>query len=265
MDLSHLDKKYFLDARRYNCPFCNRGSVAYEVISTNDFHWSDERIVYIYLVQCTENGCQKISMHLSDFHFINNSFEQRPLNLKPGRKYNDKELDDYFFFHQPTSFFTVDSRINIKLRELISEAENCLKMNFLVGASACLRKTIYELIDLEEARAIRNDGHTDYKESIKRLKEKFNWVPKDYFDALSGIQELASNNVHEGSWEAWNSTKLRILIELTKNVLHEMYVTPAEQKTRVSVVTQLLGQIKDTKGKEQKDEGPIEGEYEEKK
>lgn len=255
MDLSHLDKKYFLDGRRYNCPFCNRKSVVYDVISKLEFNWSEDKTVYIYLVECGERNCGKTSMHLSYFNFptgrAGNAFEHKPLNMKEEVEYNPEDLDDYIFFHQPTSFFTIDPRINKKLRELLSESENCLKMNFLVGASACVRKVIYELIDLEKVRVVRDNGRTNYTESVKKLKEKFKYVPGDYFDALSNIQELASDNVHEGSWEAWDSKKLRILIESTKNVLHEMYVVPQEQKSRVSVVSQLVSAFKPKKNEKE--------------
>lgn len=253
MDLSHLDKKYFLDDRRYNCPFCNRGSVIYNVIEKAAFNWSDDKIAYIYLIQCGESDCHKTSMHLSYFDFRgygdSRYFKYEPENVKKDEnyKYDPKELDDYFFFHQPTSFFTIDSRINEKLRDLISESENCLKMNFLVGSSACLRKAIYELIDIEKVRVLRENGLTDYKTSIKALKGKFNRVSEEYFDALANIQELASDKVHEGSWKAWDSPKLKILLELTKNVLHEMYVVPEEQKGRVGIVGKLIGDFKSDK------------------
>jgi len=246
MDLSHLDKKYFLDYRRYNCPFCNRGSVTYKVINKSSFNWSDEKAVHIYLVQCQEADCRKISMHLSYFNFYSSAvdyFYERPENLNEEIEYDSKKLDDYFFLHQPTSFFTIDSRINKKFRELISESENCLKMNFLVGASACLRKAIYELVDMEKVKILRDNGLPNYKESIKKLKDKFSKVPGEYFDALAGIQELVSDKIHEGSWEAWSAKKLNTLIELTKNVLHEMYVTPEEQKIRAGVVNKLLGKF----------------------
>lgn len=250
MDLSHLDKKYFIDGRRYNCPFCNRRSVVYNVINKSDFNWSEDKVVYIYLVRCGETDCKGVSMHLSNYDFDTwgNTFDHSPENLEEGKEFHPEELDDYLFFHQPTSFFTVDSRINSKLRELLSEAENCLKMNFLVGASACVRKTIYELINLEKVKVTRKDGHANYTESIKKLKEKYNWVPKDYFDALSNIQELASDNVHEDSWNAWNSPKLRFFIELVRATLYEMYVVPEERKSRLS----LLGELKNrfTKDKE---------------
>jgi hypothetical protein len=57
---------------------------------------------------------------------------------------------------------------------------------------------------------------------------------------LGNIQELASDNVHEGSWEAWDSPKLRFIIELAKATLHEIYVVPEERKERLGV----LGQMK---------------------
>ncbi len=58
--------------------------------------------------------------------------------------------------------------------------------------------------------------------------------------SLGDIQELASDNVHEGSWEAWDSPKLRFIIELAKATLHEIYVVPEERKERLGV----LGQMK---------------------
>ena len=252
MDLSHLDKKYFLDGDRYNCPFCNRGSVSYRIIGRSPFYWSDEKFAYLYLVKCQETECAKVSLHLSyydfrDEHGNNKDFDVAPRNLEDGHEFDLSELDSYFFFHQPTSFFTIDSRINRPLRELLSEAENCLKMNFLVGASACIRKTIYELIDLEEARVLQKNGRTNYQESIKSLKKKFPKVPEEYFVALANIQELTSDKIHEGSWEAWDSQKIKVLIELTKNVLCEMYVVPQEQKGRVGVVDKLISAFKATK------------------
>ena len=259
MDLSYLDKKYFIDGRRYNCPFCNRRSVVYSVISKSSFNWSDERVVYIYLIRCGERNCGKISMHLSDFDFPTNyqgnAFEYEPDNWERETDYDSEDLDNYIFFNQPTSFFTVDSRINSKLRELLSEAENCSKMNFLVGASACVRKTIYELINLERVRVIRDDGRTNYTESIKKLKEKFNWVSEEYFGALSNIQELASDNVHEDSWKAWDSPKLRFFIELVRATLYEMYVIPEEIKSRLSLLGELKSKFSQDK-KPKKNNGP---------
>ena len=43
-------------------------------------------------------------------------------------------------------FFVIDQNIPRIIRELVYEAEGCLKMNYTTGASACMRKAIYELL-----------------------------------------------------------------------------------------------------------------------
>jgi hypothetical protein len=138
----------------------------------------------------------------------------------------------------------LDSRIDRGFRELVSESENCLKMNFLVGASACLRKALYELLEKEQSWVELPNGRIDYRESLIALKGKFPRVPPEYFDALSSIQQMSGDNVHEGSWHAWNPERLRTILELTKNVLHEMYVVPLEQKDRAAIASRMLGQLR---------------------
>lgn len=87
------------------------------------------------------------------------------------------------------------------------------------------------------------------------MKAKFPAVAPELFDALGQIQELASDNVHEGSWDAWDSPKLTTLIELTKATLHEMYVVPAERKDRLGVLSQLKSVFSSSKnGKEEETE-----------
>ena len=237
MDLSHLDKKYFIDPHIYNCPFCKRNNVSYSLIDTFSFHWGEKKTCYGYIVRCDSEGCEKTSMHLS-FQELR-SYSERFGHSS--RFMDGLDIDTALFFSQPTSYFVLDSRIPEKVRELIYEAENSRKSNYLVGASACLRKAIYELLEHEKS-IIKNPktGYADYQASIKNLKERFPSVASELFDALGQIQEMASNNVHEGSWEAWDSPKLKFIIELTKATLHEMYVVPEERKERLG----LLGQMK---------------------
>ena len=167
----------------------------------------------------------------------------------------DTDIDGQLFFSQPSSYFVLDSRIPEKIRELIYEAENSRKSNFLVGASACLRKAVYELLEHEKA-IVKNKktGHADYQESIKSLKAKFPSVAPELFDALGHIQELASDNVHEGSWDAWDSPKLTTLIELTKATVHEMYVVPEERKERLGVLNQLKSVFSSSKNDKEETE-----------
>ena len=254
MDLSHLDKKYFIDPYKYNCPFCKRNHVSYSLIDKYAFNWGEDKICHCYLVQCNSDGCEKVSMHLS-FDELRESYFQYNQRQYRSRFADGLDIDSKLFFSQPTSYFVLDNRIPEKVRELVYEAENSRKSNYLVGASACIRKAIYELLEYEK-KIVKNEktGYADYKESIKALKQKFPGVAPELFDAFGHIQEMASNQVHEGSWEAWDSSKLRFIIELAKATLHEMYVVPEERKERLGVLGQMKSAFTNSKKQEKDDE-----------
>lgn len=229
-DQSSLDKKYFIDGYVYNCPFCKRGSVSYGVEARLSFDWSENRTVYIYIIRC--ESCNKQSFHLSDSNFNSSSY-QRCFVFGPSDWDEDKsgefdstKLDEYFFYHQPTSFFTIDNRIPEKIRDLVSEADQCRKMNLMVGASGALRKAIYEFVKLEKV------GGKTYQEKIKVLKVKYPKIDAEYFDALANIQDMTSDQLHEqeGSWEPWSRHDFDYVIETVKEVLNEVYVLPSVRK-----------------------------------
>ena len=100
-------------------------------------------------------------------------------------------LDGIFFYSVPTSFFVLDERVPKILRDLLTEAEGCLKSNFLTGASACARKLVYELSAKEKAEG------SNYDERIKGLKLVHPEVPSEFFDTLLTIQQVTSTKVHE--------------------------------------------------------------------
>ena len=124
------------------------------------------------------------------------------------------------------------------IRELVTEAEGCVKMNYLTGASACCRKAIYELTVVEKAEG------TDYESRIKFLKKKFSEVDPDLFDILCHIKDMTSDKVHEQSWDKWDSKHLKLFLETLKAVLHEVYVVPDEKKSRSSKVQGLLQEVR---------------------
>ena len=132
----------------------------------------------------------------------------------------------------------MDDNIPAVLRELITEGEGCLKMNFLTGASACCRKAIYELTVGEKAEG------SNYEDRIKFLKGKFPAVDSNLFDVLCNIKDMTSDKVHEQSWDKWDSKHLTLLLETLKAILHEIYVIPDEKKSRSSKVQSLLQKVK---------------------
>ena len=153
----------------------------------------------------------------------------------------DVDLDNEIFYSVPTSFFVVDARIPKAIRELITEAEGCAKMNYLTGASACTRKAIYELLALQNAEG------ANYDDKIKDLVLKNPNIDTELFEILGHVKDITSDHVHEQSWVAWDSKNLNLFLSAFKAVLHEMYVVPNEKKKRVSSVRALrekLGKAK---------------------
>lgn len=228
-DHSHLDRKYFIDSTVYNCPFCNRNNVPYSIKVASKFNWNASKRCYIYITQC--DYCGGRSMHLSYSEL--RAIEQiRNVYLNTFR--NDIVLDEHIFYSQPTSFFTIDERVPAQLRALITEAEGCLKMNYLVGASACIRKAIYEFASREIP-----DKTLSYEDRIKALKAKFPDILSDHFDNLYSVQRITSDQVHEESWKAYTSAEAHFLLETLRTAFFEVFVAPDERKQRRVKMQQL--------------------------
>ena len=232
-DFSHLDQKYFLDTEVYNCPFCNRNNVHYEIVDEFVFNWNEKKLCHGFIARCS--SCKKKSMHLS---YIKMTYEGQY-----GYHMDDKkDIDNYIFYSAPTSFFVLDNRIPKIIRELITEAEGSLKMNFLTGASSCSRKAIYELTIIEKC-----DGEK-YEEKIKYLKNKYPDTDPELFDILYHIQGMTSDKIHEQSWDQWDAKNIKLILETLKTVLFDIYVVPEIKKGRASSVKQLLEKIKNKDG-----------------
>lgn len=232
-DNSNLDKKYFIDPHVYNCPFCNRRNVQYNLEIPLIFDWTEDKSCHVYFIKCS--SCGNKSMHLS-FESIHDSLSGKLRFSK------DIDIDSKLFYSVPTSFFVLDNRIPKVLRELITEADGCLKMNFLTGASACMRKAIYELLIYEKCTKL------NYDERIKELKTKFKETDPALFDILGHIQGMTSDKIHEQSWDQWDSKNLTLLIETLKEILHNIYVIPAIKAERLKDILKLKENVVGQKG-----------------
>lgn len=236
-DESHLDSRYFVDENVYNCPFCNRRHVAYVVYDHVRFDWTDKKPCTAFFVRC--DSCEKQSMHLT----FNSDLSVYEINYSgPGRGYRfrtnpDTVLDQEFFYSVPTSFFVLDERVPRILRELLTEAEGCLKSNYLTGASACARKIVYELGVLNKAVG------DNYEDRIKSLKEIHPEVEPAFFDTLLTVQQLTSTKVHESSYDGWEAKHLRVILLSLSDVLHELYVVPALRADRRQAVLALKREL----------------------
>ena len=230
-DQSFLDDKYFVDNKVYNCPFCNRRHVAYSVRAALTFNWTPEKPCNVYVVEC--HSCENRSMHLSYHDLV---YREHMRGIHFYSNHSDK-LDDMIFYSVPTSFFVLDKRIPKKLRELLTEAEGCLKSNFLTGASACARKIVYELASLNRM----TDGN--YDERIKSLKDKHPEVDGTYFDSLLTIQRTTSSKVHENAYDGWEAKHVRLILSALREILHELYVVPALRDDRRRGILELQNEL----------------------
>lgn len=155
----------------------------------------------------------------------------------PGRMKEGVDLDQAIFYSVPTSFHAVDPRIPKELRQLVSEAEGCLKSNFLTGASACARKVIYEL-----SERLKGEGQS-YEDKLKSLKAKLPEVDSSFFDTLLTIQQVTSSKVHENSNDAWESSHLRLILATLIEILQEIYVIPAIKEEKRKSILDLKAQV----------------------
>src|SRR3989344_2996275 len=251
MDPKEFENRYFIDAHRFNCAFCHVRSIGFIVIKRVSFDWLKDKNANAYFVKCL--GCQKVSIHLSYsiFNYIEsnpeNAFIRPPMqrgndNGFPVTRYlspkgeikvdddfynNGDILDEYFFYHHPSSPFFVDPEVPPEIRSLIDEADGCRNQNFLIGASGVLRKAIYEFLLDQKV------GGANYEEKIKGLKEKYPKAQEEIFDALVGIQDLTSNALHEdelGNWEPWKSKDFHYVMQVVKAAMYEVYTSPKRSK-----------------------------------
>jgi len=126
----------------------------------------------------------------------------------------------------------------------MAEADESRQSNLLTGASAALRKTIYQLLSLQKVAVVNEKTkHTDYKSSIYALRDKYTHVDPELFDLLAGVQELASDLVHEDSWVSWDAKQLRILTAIVYEILEEIYAEPARRKRRKEGLLELRARL----------------------
>ena len=239
-DQSNLDQRYFVADRIYNCPFCNRHHVAYSIFSKVEFDWTDDKHCSVYFVAC--HSCNKRSMHLSFRDFDLGSFRFSSHTTRwhfdlPSDVDEGAILDEAMFYSVPTSFFVLDERVPRVLRDLLTEAEGCLKSNFLTGASACARKIVYELGQIENATG------DSYENRIKSLKSLRPEVEPTYFDTLLTIQKVTSTKVHENSYDGWEAKHLRIILAALSEILQELYVLPAVRDDRRKAMLALQNEL----------------------
>lgn len=148
-----------------------------------------------------------------------------------------KDIDSLFFHSVPSSRFILDERIPEYIGELLTEADGSLKMNFLTGAGACLRRAIQELTVVLKAEG------ENYLEKIEFLKENNPHIDSIHFEILARIDEMAGK-VHDQPWDKWELKYLKLIIETLRALLNELFILPSIKKDKKKEIEALLEDIK---------------------
>lgn len=269
------DPRYFISRTQYNCPFCSTSAVRYQVLDYDDFHWSNDREVRCIRIQCQEPSCLKISLHMTNYKVSDHNgdlylpsvekVDEQTGEKKGVRWESVHEIDDVFFYHQPNSSFVIDDRIPEKIRESLDQASTCHKMSLHIGASASLRKAIFELLSHFNIPKTRAKNENDkkiiekipYFERLDSLQEEvlkqYPHVERELLSDIKKVYSLVSNPLHERlpdevEWEDFTNPQFLFLLSVVHNLLLQIFVEPEERKERGSVLTELAKKVSGLRG-----------------
>jgi len=140
----------------------------------------------------------------------------------------------------PSGFLNLDPRVPAVLRDLLAEADGCLKHTFLTGATVCAQRAMQALLTIEKA-----DG-ADVQSRIRALAEKHPAVSQMLSNVLLQFGDVA---LRDGA--RLNAAGLNLLVVTLKAILYEIYVLGSERAERLEYVRQALDAI-ERKGGDQR-------------
>lgn len=243
------NKKRIINAQQHNCPHCGTKGACFEHIKFTRIDDEKDKRLGILRIRCS--CCGKTSTHLiknilnyaQDFEFKGTSM-YRDYFCDFGTDYpiieHFEELDDNIIMSIPTPTFIIDAGIPSRLRNLLIEAGKCIKENALTGASACIRKAIYEFLKKENAQG------DNYDEKIKSIKQNWGHL-SDYLDVLKGIKGITSDQVHEDSFENFTSPEVKHYVDILEEIFREIYVIPQQREERKNAIFKKCDEVKKDK------------------
>ena len=127
------------------------------------------------------------------------------------------------------AFLALDTRVPATLRDLLVEADGCLKSGFLTGATACAQRAVQALLKLEDA-----DGGS-FQARLRSLSDKYPAVAQVLFAVL---MHFGDETVPDES--KLDAHRLQLLMVTLKAVMYEIYVLGPERTERIQYVRRLL-------------------------
>jgi hypothetical protein len=127
------------------------------------------------------------------------------------------------------AFLTIDARVPPAVRELLIEADGCLKAGFLTGGTVCAQRAVQTLLQHEGA-----DG-ASYEARLHALGQKYPSVPQSLFTLCSRLGEPTGKDAVSLDHE-----RLTVFTVALKIVLYEIYVLGPDRMERLKYLQQLV-------------------------
>jgi hypothetical protein len=128
------------------------------------------------------------------------------------------------------NFLNIDSRVPGALRDLLAEADGCLKMGFLLGGTVCAQRAIQTLLTIESIDGSNDDAR------LRALNEKYPAVPKILF-AVCGRFTSAIDQT------PLDKERLNLLMATLKMLLHEIYVIARQRVEALEYLQRILERL----------------------
>jgi hypothetical protein len=127
------------------------------------------------------------------------------------------------------AFLALDTRVPATLRDLLVEADGCLKSGFLTGATACAQRAVQTLLKLEDSEG------GSFQARLRSLSDKYPAVAQVLFAVL---MHFGDETVPDES--KLDAHRLQLLTVTLKAVMYEIYVLGPERSERIQYVRRLL-------------------------
>lgn len=127
------------------------------------------------------------------------------------------------------AFLSIDPRAPVGVRELLIEADGCLKAGFLTGGTVCAQRAVQTLLQHEGAEG------ASYEARLHALSQKYPSVPQSLFALCIRLGDTPAKE-----HPALDVERLKVLTVALKIMLYEIYVLGPDRADRLKYLQQML-------------------------
>jgi hypothetical protein len=127
-------------------------------------------------------------------------------------------------------FLNIDGRVPGALKDLLAEADGCLKMGFLLGGTVCAQRAIQTLLSIENVTGANDDAR------LRGLSDKYPSAPKVLFAVCARFREAADQ-------APLDKERLNLLMVTLKLMFHEIFVIAKQRTENLEYLQSILERL----------------------